>query len=502
MQTRTGNGAVTAAQRPKRRSSLALTLISAVLVAGVLLPVSAGGTHAAEALLVQMGKRATGIHVVIGKSEDVRTDQSFTEVVVADPDVADVNPLTDRTISILGKKIGTTRVSVYAEGKKQVGIFDVEVSYDVDRLSAELSRQFPRAHIRVSPINGRIMLSGTAPDGVVVDKAVTIAKQFSIGSDVINSIGVTQQQQVLLEVRFVEAQRNASRELGVNWHIFGNSVGLTTGAGALISNSTPFGSLVATILGKGVQADLLIQALEERGVARRLAEPNLVALSGDTASFLAGGEFPFPVQGQLNQITIEFKKFGVGLAFTPTVLANGVINLKIEPEVSQLDPTNTISIGGVTIPSLIIRRASTTIELRDGQSFAMAGLLQANSSTSANQLPWIADVPVLGALFRSTQYQKNETDLAIIVTPRIVRPASPVDMVRTPLDNSLPANDIDLFVNGQHEVRKAPVQGISDEPEDGHILDLPQGNVHAFEAPSGDGYVLDLPQGGTHVASR
>jgi len=488
MKTRTGNAAALAVRR--HRSPLALTLISAMLVAcAALLPIGATGALAAERL-VQMGKRATSVNVVIGKSEDVRTDQSFMEVVVGDPEIADVNPLTDRTISILGKKIGTTRVSIYAEGKKQVGIFDVEVSYDVVKLSAELARQFPKAHINVSPVNGRIMLSGTAPDGVIVDKAVTIAKQF--GNEVINSIGVTQPQQVLLEVRFVEAQRNASRELGINWKIVGNTATLATGAGALISNSTPFGQLMATLLGKGIQADLLIQALEERGVARRLAEPNLVALSGDTASFLAGGEFPFPVQGQLNQITIEFKKFGVGLAFTPTVLANGLINLRIEPEVSQLDPTNTISVGGVTIPSLIVRRASTTIELRDGQSFAMAGLLQANSSTGANQLPWIADVPILGALFRSAQYQKNETDLAIIVTPRIVRPARPIDMVSTPLDDSLPANDADFFLNGQHEVRKAPVRDISDapEPEGGHILELPQRGA----------FILDLPQGGIHVA--
>jgi pilus assembly protein CpaC len=480
-----------------------LTLISVLFVAGVsFLPVSVGGAQAADGQLVRMGKRPTSINVVIGKSEDVRTDQSFMEVVVGDPEIADVNPLTDRTVSILGKKIGTTRVVVYAEGKKQVGIFDVEVSYDVVKLSSELARQFPMARIRVSPVNGRIMLSGTAPDAVIVDKAVTIAKQF--GPDVINSIGVTQAQQVLLEVRFVEVQRNASRELGINWQILGKNASLTTGTNALISNSTPFGTIMATLLGKGMQADLLIQALEERGVARRLAEPNLVALSGDTANFLAGGEFPFPVQGQLNQITIEFKKFGVGLAFTPTVLANGLINLKIQPEVSQLDPTNTISIGGVTIPSLIVRRANTTVELRDGQSFAIAGLLQANSTTSADQLPWIADVPILGALFRSAQYQKNETDLAIIVTPRLVRPARPIDMVRTPLDDSLPANDTDFFLNGQHEVRRAPVQDISTDPQGpdgGHILDLPQAGTHA-DLSQGGAYALDLSQGGNHVASR
>jgi len=322
---------------------------------------------------------------------------------------------------------------------------------------------------------------------------VTIAKQF--GPDVINSVGVTQPQQVLLEVRFVEASRQASRELGINWNIIGKTVTASLGTPGLLSNTTPFGTIMATLLGRGVEADVLIKALEDRGVARRLAEPNLVALSGDTASFLAGGEFPFPIMGTQSQVTIEFKKFGVGLAFTPTVLSSGLINLKIEPEVSQLDPSNTFSVGGVQIPSLIVRRASTTVELRDGQSFAIAGLLQANSTTNQQQLPWLADVPILGLLFRSAQYQKNETDLAIIVTPRIVRPARPIDMVRTPLDSSLPANDADFFLNGQPEVRRAPVQDISSDPESpegGHILDLPQGGAHA----------LDLPQGGVHVASR
>ena len=163
MKMQTGKGAATATRQPKHRSSLAFTLISALLFAGAALQTLPSTAHAAEARLVQMGKRPMNLNVVIGKSEDVRTDQSFIEVVVGDPDIADVSPLTDRTISILGKKIGTTRVSVYAEGKKQVGIFDVEVSYDMVRLSAELRRQFPRAHIKVSPVNGRIMLSGTAP---------------------------------------------------------------------------------------------------------------------------------------------------------------------------------------------------------------------------------------------------------------------------------------------------------------------------------------------------
>lgn len=473
------------------RASFAATLISALAIAGAALlsPAALSGAEAASRTLAIAShhKVTANINVAIGKSEDIRTDAPFMEVVVSDPEIADVNPLTDRAISILGKKIGTTRVSLYAEGKKLMGIFDVEVAYDVTMLSAELRRQFPQAHIKVSSVNGHILLSGTAPDAVTLDRALTIAKQF--GPGVINSVGVTQPQQVLLEVRFVEAQRSASRELGVNWTAVGNTVGASFGTPGLLSNSTPFGTIVATLLGKGVKADILIKALEDRGVARRLAEPNLVALSGDTASFLAGGEFPFPVAGALNTVTIEFKKFGVGLGFTPTVLAGGLINLKITPEVSQIDPTNTISIGGIQIPSLIVRRANTTVELRDGQSFAIAGLLQANSSTNQKQLPWLADVPILGTLFRSAEFQKNETELAIIVTPHIVRPARPIDMVKTPLDGTFAPNDADFFLLGKGEVSRGEIArrnpanperspAVPEEPEQGFILDLPQGAAH------------------------
>src|SRR5262249_28453619 len=248
---------------------------------------------------------------------------------------------------------------------------------------------------------------------------------------------------VQLEVRFVEASRDAQRDLGVGLDVVGNRVHATTGitgvsGGApllgLVSNNVPFGLGIARLLDKGTSVDVIIQALEKRGVARLLAEPNLVALSGDTASFLAGGEFPFPVQGALNTTTVEFKKFGVGLAFTPTVLGDGLINLKIAPEVSQLDPSNTVSAGMINVPGLTVRRAETTTELRDGQSFAIAGLLQSNSTKNDSQLPWIGEVPVLGALFRSAAYQRKETDLVIIVTPRLVKPARPGEKLATPLD--------------------------------------------------------------------
>jgi pilus assembly protein CpaC len=459
------------------------------LAFGTLMVLPFASTDApAREIELTAGRTSATVRISVGKSESVRSEGGFSEVIVSDPEIADAIPLTDRSLSILGKKIGTARVSVYGEGKKLVGVYDVEVSYDTTRLGSELAQRFPHARFRVSSVNGRIMLGGKAPDAVTVDQAMTIAKQF--GADVINSVKVNSPQQVMLEVRFVEASRSAGRELGVNWQAVqqnllagGAGVGVGVGTGALISGTAPFGAVVGRMLGNGVQADTLLQALEERGVVRRLAEPNLVALSGDTASFLAGGEFPIPVSSSLGVITIEFKKYGVGLAFTPTVLGDGVINLKIEPEVSQIDPTTVIRAGNITIPALIVRRANTTIELRDGQSFAMAGLLQSISSTDQKQLPWLADVPILGALARSASYQKKETDLVIIVTPRIVRPARPGDVLRTPLDTSKPANDAEFFLLGQGEVtvpQDRRIKGRSDgsAPNIGHILDVPKGARH------------------------
>jgi pilus assembly protein CpaC len=352
---------------------------------------------------------------------------------------------------------------------------------------------------------------------------------------VINSVRVLQPQQVVLEVRFVEADRQASRELGTQWNVFGQNIlgnvgnrlpanqlpvtpaggvgrginGLGTGTfsqpstnpsglsggpnistgqtispisvAGVLSGAAPFGVMVGSMVSAGLHTDVIINALEQKGLARSLAEPNLVALSGDTASFLAGGEFPVPVPGALGQVSIEYKRYGVGLAFTPTVLGDGLINLKIEPEVSQLDSSHPVQVAGISVPPLIVRRASTTVELRDGQSFVIGGLLQSNGQNSISQLPWAGDIPILGALFRSTSYQKNETDLAIIVTPRLVRPLRPGDVITTPLDSSLPVNDVDLFLMGKIEVPR-PTARILDGAQSrefaGHVLDLPKGGVN------------------------
>ena len=468
--------------RKSVRSTTGALAFALLATCGVFAPPAAQ----ARDVEVAAGRSSAIVKMSIGKSESVRTGDGFSEVIVSDPDVADAIPLSDRSLSILGKKIGNARVSVYGEGKKLVGVFDVEVSYDTTRLGSELAQRFPHARFRVSSVNGRIMVAGTAPDAMTVDKAMSIAKQF--GNDVINTVRVNSPQQVMLEVRFVEASRSASRDLGVNWQVVqqklastgSNGAALATGIVGTTTGATPFASFLGSMLGNGVQADVLVKALEERGIVRRLAEPNLIALSGDTASFLAGGEFPIPVASNLGQISIEFKKYGVGLAFTPTVLGDGLINLKIEPEVSQIDPTTTIQLNGITIPALIVRRANTTVELRDGQSFAIAGLLQSINTSDQSQLPWLADVPILGALARSAAYQKKETDLVIIVTPRLVRPARPGDVLRTPLDGTKPGNDADLFLLGQSEITvpmDRRLKGISDgsAPPIGHILDVPKG---------------------------
>jgi pilus assembly protein CpaC len=485
-----------------------------VVVAAGMVLLAPAVAPAQQRIAIANGIHTSTVQVTLGKTEDVRTDQNLVDISVGDPEVADVNPLTDHALSILGKKIGTTRVTVYGQDKKPVGIFDVEVSYDISRLATEIGR-ITGGGIKVSSVNGRIMLSGNSPDAVTLDKAVTIARQF--GPDPINTVQVMSPQQIMLEVRFVEVNRQASRELGVQWNMFGNSALANVGSGlpagqlpitqpngafqqpaiagaglggpnikssalpispvvaaGLLSGTAPFGFLIGQLSNR---LQIEVNALEERGLARSLAEPNLVSLSGDTANFLAGGEFPVPVPGSLGTVTIDYKKYGVGLAFTPTVLNGGLINLKIEPEVSQLDTSHPVQVAGISVPPLIVRRASTTVELRDGQSFMLGGLLQNQSTTAQDQLPWIGDVPVLGALFRSSQYLKNETDLVIIVTPHLVRPMRPNDPIHTPLDNTLPADDVDLFLMGKPEINPALARlaiGALARPYVGHVLDLPK----------------------------
>jgi pilus assembly protein CpaC len=434
--------------------------------------------------------RIARLAVTINKSETIRFKQSFAKALVASPEYADIAPLTDRSLYIIGKKVGQTRVTVLDKDERLLSVIDVEIGFDVPGLRKALRESLPNSHVHVTSANGRILLSGLVPDAPTQARALAIGEQFAPLA-VTNSLMVRASQQVLLAVRFVEVSRSAMRDLGINWDVLSRRFIGATGAASLFplagipSGATPFGEAIVGLFGNGIQANLIIEALERRGLARRLAEPNLVTLSGDTANFLAGGEFPYPVAqtGTLGSatITVEFKKFGIGLAFTPTVLGEGQINLKIEPEVSDIDPTRTFTYGGgITVPGLIVRRANVTIELRDGQSFAIAGLLDNKHSTDQAQLPWVGQIPVLGTLFRSASFQKSETDLVIIVTPHLVKPAVPGEKLETPLEQRVPGNDIDFFLMGRAE--RDPRE--RDRAEYGHILEV-QGPWAATIVPEG-----------------
>lgn len=473
---------------------------------------SSGGVFVSEMNDVQRVK------VVVNKSRTFKVDTAFATIVAGSPDIVDVKSLSDHLIYVQGKQTGTTNVILLDSSMKQIGILDVEVVIDTGNLQQNIRSSTGGHGIRVSASEGQVVLSGTAADAVTAERAMAIATStVAKGGTVVNAMSVAAPQQVMLEVRFLEVSREAGRNLGVNLYAAnanGTNVGNTglgsttaigrapiggfnsltraptTGNTSTLSTSStpvganpagslpilgtlgtlagtaggiapaPFGSLLTSLIrtSNGGSVDLLISALETKGLARRLAEPNLTTLSGDAARFLAGGEFPVPIPTQTTNgfptITIDYKKFGVELAFVPTVLSRGVINLRVEPSVSELDFANAVTIQGTTVPSLTRRDARTTVELRDGQSFAIAGLLQTRNRQDVSQLPWIGSVPVLGTLFSSKSYQQEETDLVIIVTPRLVAPAAPGQQLASPLDSRLPANDVDFFLNGQMEVRK------------------------------------------------
>ena len=482
-----------------------------VLSAGFASPLPAA--DADRGGIVNDGRAVQQLVVTVNKSRTFNVERPYARAIVGAVDVADVMPLSDRAIYIQGKKVGSTNVSLFDSNARLIGVLDLEIVLDTPSLQQQIRAGTGNQNIRVSSLRGQVVVGGIVGDAVTADRAMQVAKSFSGDMPVVNAMQIAPSQQVMLEVRFLEASRDAGRQLGVNWFGANSSGtrGVNTGRGLVAQpnpreNSTlnpgtvpifqsvgtlagaglggPFGTALARVLSNnGTTIDVLVTALEEKGLVRRLAEPNLIALSGDQASFMAGGEFPVPVSstgtGGFPVVTIEFKKFGVQLKFRPTVLSRGVINLRIEPEVSELDFAAAVEVNGFRIPALTTRNAFTTVELRDGQSFAVAGLLSAQNTGQMAQLPWIGSVPVLGALFRSSSYQQKETDLVIIVTPRLVAPAVPGQRLASPLDSRLPSNDVDFFLNGQPEVKKRYFEYIAAGGElkgpYGHMIVVEQG---------------------------
>jgi pilus assembly protein CpaC len=482
------------------QSLIVLAVILAIFGTPQLLGRAAAQTNArvrTGGAVLQNVDLLTRLTLVKGKSKPLTVGVPFAVVEVADPDIADAHQVSDQELIILGKKIGATNILLYDQKRKLIGVVDVEVKLDTRSLGSQIREGSGGKGIHVNDVYGKLVLSGNGGDSETVERAMNVAKDLA-PAGVVNALKVTTPQQVMLKVRFVEANREAARNLGVRWEFFKRSgnlagvVGTQTGTskfnvgpgqfafgpvppatslplldvvGGAGGAGSPFATIITEILkNSSARLDVVLSALEEQQVIRKLAEPNLIAMSGETADFLAGGEYPVPVvsaasAGTLPTVTIIYKEFGVKLSFTPTVLSRGVISLKLMPEVSALDFTNAVAISGTVVPALTTRRARTTIELRDGQSFAIAGLLQDDATRLQDQLPWLGSVPVLGALFRSSNYQAKETELVVLVTPYLVKPVPPGKKdprLKTPLDSSLAGNDIDYFLNGQPEVPKTP----------------------------------------------
>lgn len=395
----------------------------------------------------------------MGKTQIIRSARALDQVIVGNAGIADVQLLNDRQFLIMGLSAGTTNLAFRDTSNRVIAVMDVVVGYDMESLKRNLHDALPgEANIEVRSANGKILLSGQVGSASIMDTALQLARSYaSEEGEVINLMQVGGGQQVMLEARIAEVKRNSLRNLGIETYggatagdntvfryITGNPTQSSFGGG-LGFETTAFGT---------VPIGVLLQALEQEGSAKILAEPNIVALSGQEANFLVGGEFPVPIAQTSDDsaatITIQWKEFGVGLRFTPTVLSDRRINMRLSTEVSDLDFTTGTAIMGTTIPGLRTRRAGTTVELGDGNSFAIAGLLQNDISTVAREFPGLGNIPILGALFRSTEFQQDETELVIIITPRLVQ-SSHGEELALPTEGYLAPNHREQYAEGRVE---------------------------------------------------
>jgi pilus assembly protein CpaC len=394
--------------------------------------------------------RAGELLVPLNKSQVIEVDRSFDEVSVGNPDVADVVPLTRQSLYVFGKQLGTTSLTITDTRGDVIAVVDLVVSYDLEGLRAKIFELLPGETVEVRPANDGLILSGRISTASSMQRALAIAERYAPGR-ITNLMEVTGNQQVMLAVRFAEVSREVIKQLGAQTDfLFANGdIAIATDFGDLPPiDPLSFGSAAFALQTGDIALDVVFDALEQRGVVTTLAEPNLIALSGDTASFLAGGEFPIPVEQDDDGITIEFKPFGVSLSFTPTVLGQDLVNLELFTEVSDIDPTTAVQVNQLSIPGLTTRRARTTVELRNGQGFAIAGLLRDDFEDTVRQYPILGDIPVLGQLFRSNGYQLDQSELVVIVTPYLVQPARPTALL-TPNELFQAPSDAELFLQGK-----------------------------------------------------
>lgn len=383
------------------------------------------------------------------KSVAFRLDVPATQIVVSQPDIAEIVATTDQSFYVRGKTLGATNILVYGPGKRLIEVIDVKVGHDLEAMRRDFSDMFPGERVDVRSLAGGLLLTGEASNNGVARQIKAVADRYA-PQGVASNIKVLASQQVVLEVRIIEASRRSLKEFGIDVEA-ANQSGITFASGSgLLSGQASAGQLRLTSKLGTAGLAVTLSALEAKGVIRTLAQPNLVAMSGEQASFLAGGEFPFPIPQGENKVAIEFRPFGVTLDFLPTISDTGMIRLKVAPEVSQLDTARSLRISGFDVPSLSVRRASTTVELSDGESLAIAGLFQQGYAKSVRQIPGVGSVPILGALFRSAQWQRDETELVIIITPRVANGPIPIT---SPIASGGEPSAIDLILRGIAEDR-------------------------------------------------
>jgi pilus assembly protein CpaC len=402
-------------------SKLIRTLVSALVGATLLSAVAAPGIAQAQTLASEAALRRT-IYVPRDKSLSYRLAQPASKIVIAQPEIAKVTATGDASFYVQGMEFGSTNMLVYGPGGRLMEVIDIRVGYDAASLQHDLTNAYPGEPIQVKNLGESLMLVGEVSNSGIQRRAEQIAERYAPEA-VISRLSVQDAQQVVLEVRVLEATRSALQDIGFTANIFNNSFSFASGNG-LIGASPPAG-LLRLFGGSGdsTTIDTGLGALEEKGVIRTLARPNLVAISGEKATFHAGGEYPYPVPQRDDLISLEFRKYGVELTFIPTVQDNGLIRLEVEPKVSQLDFTNSLRVQGFTVPGLIIRQTKTTVELRAGEALSIGGLFQRDYSNALRQMPGIGSVPILGALVRSTRWKQADTELIVIVTPRFTTSA-------------------------------------------------------------------------------
>jgi Flp pilus assembly protein, secretin CpaC len=463
---------------PSRKSYLRTTLYSAALTFGALTMGHAAPTTAPVPMPAKQQANAPvsasnqSPALSVGQGKLIRFRGAAKSVFVADPEIADVQVPSEGAVLVLGKKTGQTTLYVLGDNGQTLVQQRITVRHNTPEMEEVLHQRFPGLRVSLESSPGSLMVSGTVPNSETID-AITRTLKSYLGAkeQLINRLAISSPTQVYLRVRVTEVSRAVTQKLGINWSAItspsnffagvisgraiqsitssfvGGDKGLQFASSGTYSAAQQGGYSFLGGYAKGGQSiQTMIDVLDQEGMISVLAEPNLTAVSGETASFLAGGEFPIPVRQDHDSMTVEFKPFGVALDFTPTVLGDDRISIKVRPEISEIDPNSSILMQGISIPGLSVRRVETTVEMASGQSFAIGGLLQNNIRDIVSQVPGLGKIPILGKLFSSSDYQNNKSELVIIVTPYLVKP-SDSSQTASPLASLRPNTDIEYILH-------------------------------------------------------